>query len=87
MLWAIWTQGHFLSVDVFDKTKYQGPFDMDQISPEKFWVEPNVLQETKWICVHKCLYNNVWDTLHDQYVLSIIYSLIHVFFFVFEFMY
>ena len=34
MLWAIWTQGCFLSVDVFDRAKSQGPFDMDQIDNE-----------------------------------------------------
>lgn len=30
-LWAVWTQGHFLNVDILYRTKYQGPFSMNQI--------------------------------------------------------
>lgn len=31
------------SMDILDKTKSQGPFGMDQMSPWVFWTGPNVL--------------------------------------------
>lgn len=30
--WAIWIQGHFLSTNVLDKTKYPGPFGAAHMS-------------------------------------------------------
>lgn len=40
-------QGYFLSVDVLERTEFQGPFDVDQMSPRMFWMEPNVLKGFK----------------------------------------
>lgn len=38
------TQGRSLSVDIFDGTKFQGHFGIEQMSPWTFWTRPNALQ-------------------------------------------
>lgn len=44
VLRAVWTQGSFLSKNIFHRTKFQGHFDMNQMPQWMFWTEPDICQ-------------------------------------------
>lgn len=52
-LWAIWTQGRFLSMAVSHRTKYQEPADTDQLRLWIVLIGPNLKDLLAWT---RCLY-------------------------------
>ena len=48
----------FMEQIVLDRAKYQGPFDVDQISPWTFWIGPNTTNYQQPFGINQIFYGN-----------------------------